>query len=211
MSSVALGARFSELAILACLPPESGAPCAHVTSLPRSGFDFTLPPRPWFFHHLRAPRFNRWATLHQIGLGDGRPREVQLKLTPGMANASSHASSRPEIMLAQTQSLRQMAAAFRLQRCCDVLKVDVEGEELYSLVDGPQAADNLAFIRSNVTQLQLELHVTDVRRARALGDALDAIGLKPFRKESNPNVETKCAEIAYINVRKIRAERQRDE
>ena len=145
--------------------------------------------------------------MHQIGLGDGRPREVQLKLTPGMANARSRASSRPEIMLAQTQSLRQMAAAFRLQRCCDVLKVDVEGEELYSLVDGPQAADNLAFIRSNVTQLQLELHVTDARRARALGDALNAIGLKPFHKELNPNVGTKCAEIAYINVLKIRRER----
>lgn len=100
-----------------------------------------------------------------------------------------------------------MAAAFRLQRCCDVLKVDVEGEELYSLVDGPQAADNLAFIRSNVTQLQLELHVLDARRARALGDALNAIGLKPFHKELNPNVGTKSAEIAYINVLKIRRER----
>ena len=149
--------------------------------------------------------------MHNIGLGDGLPKEVQLKLTPGMANASSNASSRPKTVLAPTQSLRQMAAAFRLQRCCDVLKVDIEGEELYSLVDGPQAADNLAFIRSNVTQLQLELHVTDARRARALGDALDSIGLKPFRKEMNPNVGTKCAEIAYVNVRKVRRERQQGE
>ena len=149
--------------------------------------------------------------MHNIGLGDGLPKEVQLKLTPGMANASSNASYRPKIVLAPTQSLRQMAAAFRLQRCCDVLKVDIEGEELYSLVDGPQAADNLAFIRSNVTQLLIELHVTDVRRARALGDALDAIGLKPFHKELNPNVNTKCAEIAYVNVRKVRRERQQGE
>eukprot|EP00908_Phaeocystis_cordata_P010675 Transcript_21527.p4 GENE.Transcript_21527~~Transcript_21527.p4 ORF type:complete len:129 (+),score=39.19 Transcript_21527:702-1088(+) len=109
--------------------------------------------------------------------------------------------------MAPTQSLRQMAAAFSLRRCCDVLKVDVEGEELYSLVDGPKAADNLAFIRSNVTQLQLELHAVDTRRARALGDALDANGLKPFHKELNPNPNTKCAEIAYVNVRKIHEER----
>ena len=73
-----------------------------------------------------------------MALGDGRPREVQLKLTPGMANARSHASSRPEIMLAQTQSLRQMAAAFRLQRCCDVLKVDVElnSRRIWALIWG---------------------------------------------------------------------------
>ena len=105
-------------------------------------------------------------------------------------------------------TLEQMGAYFVRGECCDVVKIDVEGDEFAAFLDGPSAAANLRFLQERAGQLLIELHFdvgagASVSKMRRLTRAFDAIGLRAFSNETNVHTRASCAEVSYLNVPRL--------
>ena len=113
-------------------------------------------------------------------------------------------------------NLAQMAGYFTRGACCDIVKIDIEGDEFPAFLDGPDRDVNLRFLERHVNQLLIELHLplergeataAGARNLRRISEAFDTIGMRIFSNETNgwslgfANVS--ATEIGYVNMRRL--------
>ena len=168
------------------------------------GFDHTIEKRPFARVTPNGPRQNvRWADW-------SHPMDH-------FQFAQLHAKG-----LGVHMNLPQMAKYFTRGQCCDVVKIDIEGDEFPVFLDGPDREANLRFLQKHVTQFLIEIHLrmddsatsasmntpagfarastrqasvtAGTRKLRRIADAFDGIGMRIFSNETN------AWSLAFANV-----------